>query len=129
MLPKSSKHYIQPTSEELNLDAQLVEDVVSFYYNQLRKSLSDIYYFNITVENLGTFKLKRKELSKLTEKYTKQLSMLTKDTDNQKLLRQEMHRKLENIERIQKLLNLEQERKIKHDERKKALIGKNLEIS
>lgn len=129
MLPKSSKHYIQPTAEELKLDSQLVEDVISFYYNHLRKSLTDIFYFNIAVENLGTFAVKRRGLPKLTEKYAKQLTILTKDTDNQKQLRKELHRKLENIDRIQKLLDVEQERKIKHNERKKALIGKNLEIS
>ena len=57
MLPKSSKHYIVPTAEDLDKDQQLVEDAVSFYYGTLRKTLVDLKCHNIQVENLGLIKI------------------------------------------------------------------------
>ena len=55
MLPKSSKHYILPTAADLNLNPQLVEDVVAFYYSKLRNSLSNLdFYQKLNNCNLQT---------------------------------------------------------------------------
>ena len=56
MLPKNSKHYILPTAEEVNIDPQIVEDAISFYYSTLRKALIELKCHYIQVENLGSFK-------------------------------------------------------------------------
>ena len=42
MLPKSSKHYIQPTADELGLNYELVKDVIDFYYSEVRKNLTSL---------------------------------------------------------------------------------------
>ena len=76
MLPKSSKHFIVPTAENLNVDSQLVEDVISFYYSRIRKTLSSLESPIVRIEHLGSFKVKTKELPKLYNKYKKHLSVL-----------------------------------------------------
>lgn len=113
MLPKNSKHYIEPTAEKLGLDSQFVEDVVSFYYSALRKALVNLESHNIQVEKLGTFKVKKKEIPKIIKKYKKHLSVVTKDTFSQMQIRKELTEKLERAERLQELINADKERKKK----------------
>lgn len=113
MLPKSSKHYIIPTAEKLDMEPQLVEDVIAFYYSTLRKSLSGLAHQNITVENLGLFKVKIKELPSLNKKYEKQLSILTKETFSQMTLRKEVLLKQEKLRALQQIIEKEKTRKKK----------------
>ena len=111
MLPKNSKHCIIPTAEKLNKDAQLVEDIVSFYYSTVRKALTNFLHYNIRLEGIGTFKIKQKELPKLQAKYTKHLSVTTRDTFTQMQLRKELTTKLYRITRITRLIEKEKQRK------------------
>jgi hypothetical protein len=126
MLPKSSKHYIVPTAEALNVDAQLVEDVVAFYYSELRKALSGLACHNIQVENLGTFRAKEKELPKLVAKYKKHLTVLKTDTFQQMSIKKNVEERLEKVLNLQALINSERERKKEFLEKKYGNTGKNI---
>ncbi len=126
MFPKNSKHYIVPTAEELEKDTQLVEDVVSFYYSTLRKSLVDMVGINIQVENLGQFRVKKMDVSKVVEKYKKHLSMITKDTFSQMQLRKEIELKLEKAEKLSQIIEIERERKKQFYKNKKNGFQKDL---
>lgn len=111
MLPKSSKHCIAPTAEELGQDSQLIQDAVGFYYSLLRKTLVELSHTNIQIENLGTFSVKRKEVPLLIKKYNKHLGILTKDTFNQMTLRKETEKKLANAIKLQGMIDTEKTRK------------------
>lgn len=97
MLPKSSKHYIQPAAEELDVDAQMVEAAVSFYFSSVRKTLSDLKCYTVQVENLGSFKAKPKELPKLIAKYTKHLSVLNEETFKGMRTKKDVQEKLDKV--------------------------------
>lgn len=127
MLPKNSKHYVVPTAEELQFETTLVEDVVSFYYASLRKALVNLECYNIQVENLGTFKVKEKELPKLYNKYNKHLEVLNSDTFKQMQLKKAIESKLEKIIKIQDLLENERKRKKQFLENKYGNTRKNME--
>lgn len=127
MFPKNSKHYIVPTAEELGKDTQLVEDVVSFYYSTLRKSLVDMIDMNIQVENLGQFRVKKLSVIKVVEKYEKHLSVLTKDTFSQMQLQKELLAKLEKAKRLSEIVDNERARKKQFYNDKKNGFQKNLE--
>lgn len=124
MLPKNSKHFIQPTADELDCDADLVGDVVSFFYKDVRKNLVEMSSPNIQVENLGSFKAKKNELPKLVAKYTKHLDVLKPETFNQVTLQKNIQTKLEKVLGLQKQIDDEKLRKAEFmqnkDERKKA---------
>ena len=62
MLPKSSKHYILPTAADLNLNAQLVEDVVAFYYSKLRNSLSSLEFYKTILLKITSYILKKRKI-------------------------------------------------------------------
>lgn len=111
MLPKSSKHFIQPTANKLNHSTELVDDVVSFFYANVRKNLTEMTGDNIQVPNLGSFKAKRKELPKLIAKYQKHLEVLQPETFNQMRLQKNLQTKLERVKNLQQTINKEASRK------------------
>jgi hypothetical protein len=126
MLPKSSKHYIQPTAEKLGVDAQLVQDVIDFYYSKVRKNLSNLTLHSIRLDNLGTFNVKQKELPKLSKKYTKHLSVLNTDTFQQMQIRKDTEEKLTKVLRLQAILREERKRKDEQKILRNEYIRKNM---
>jgi nucleoid DNA-binding protein len=111
MLPKNSKHYIIPTAEKLNTSPTLVEDVISFYFSELRKTLSNLSFQTIKVENFGSFKAKEKELSKLNIKYTKHLNALNEDNEKYKKIKEDLDSKLSKVVTLQNLIKEEKQKK------------------
>jgi hypothetical protein len=65
-------------AEQLNLSEELVADVVNFYWQEIRKSLSSLSHSRIHVTNLGDFVTK---YWKLDDK----IEMLEKWEENNKL--------------------------------------------
>lgn len=53
--PKKAKEFILNVSQELNLPEEAVADVVNFYWQEIRKSLSSLTHSRIHVTNLGDF--------------------------------------------------------------------------
>jgi hypothetical protein len=128
MLPKASKHYIIPTATDLDLDSQLVEEVVSFYYSTLRKTLSELKCYNVQVENIGTFKAKSKELPKLIAKYKKHLSVLNTETFRGMRTKKDVEEKLAKVVALQDQINETRKRKQEFIKNKKnGNTGTNME--
>ena len=113
MLPKNSKHFIQPTADALNCSADLVSDVVSFFYKDVRKNLTDMSEPNLQLESLGSFKAKKLELPKLVAKYTKHLEVLKPETFTQVTLQKSIQAKLDKTLNLQQMIEEERQRRIK----------------
>ena len=112
MLPKNSKHFIQPVSEELGYDSELVQDVITFYYEELKKTLTDLEFHNIQVEELGLFKAKKDQLPKLYMKYKKQSEALEDPETFQKMtIKKSIEDKLEKVKALQKIIHEDTKRK------------------
>ena len=62
MKPKKSKDIIPIVAEELNLSQQMVSDVTSYYWQEIRKSLSSLKHSRIHITNLGDFTIKHLKL-------------------------------------------------------------------
>lgn len=58
MKPRKSKDLIPIVAEELGVSQQLVSEVTSFYWQEIRKSLSSLKHARIHVTNLGDFTIK-----------------------------------------------------------------------
>ena len=113
MLPKNNKHFIKPTADKLDVDVELVEDAVRFFYSEVRKTLVEMEGPNIQIENLGSFKAKQNELPKLVAKYKKHLNVLKPETFNQMTLKKEIETKLARVLNLQKIIKSEKFRKTK----------------
>ena len=127
MLPKSHKHFIQPTSEELGISKSLVEDVITFYYYELRKTLSNLEFHNIQVEGVGSFKVKHNELLRLIKKYENHLSVITPDTFSQMTIKKDIEDKLAKVLKAHAFLIEDFDRKKEFYKQKKNGFKKNME--
>lgn len=109
--PKSSKTLMKPTAEKLGCDEQMVDDVVNFFYADLRKSLADLEYPIIQLNGIGSFRVKFIEVPKLIIKYEKHLSVLKPETFNQMATLKDVTQKLEKVRRLKKIIDDEAERR------------------
>lgn len=73
MNPRKAKRIYEIVSEDLNIKKDLVEDLVEFYYKDVRKLLSNLEYPRINVDGLGQFVAKPKTVTNAIEKISKSL--------------------------------------------------------
>lgn len=73
MTPKKSKEFLETVADELGYDKTLVKKVVDYYWARVYKAIVNIEHSDVTVANLGTFSLKKKQLNKKILGYTNYL--------------------------------------------------------
>jgi len=78
--PKKHKIFIENIAEEVGVHPALVERFIDFYYTQVRKSLSDLTYPKVYLENLGTFSIRKVKLEKVIKRNRDILGNLEKMT-------------------------------------------------
>ena len=98
--PKKAKQFIPHVAEELSLQESLVEDVISYYWQEVRKSLSKLKHNRVHITNLGDFTTKH---WKLNDK----IQQLEKWEENNKLKgMQELTARFKTAETLYDLKNL-----------------------
>ena len=76
MNPKKAKEFIKPAAEKAEVSEKLANSLINFYWNRVRKEINDVKHYNITIENLGTFKLKHWKIDEIIDKYKKKVSKM-----------------------------------------------------
>lgn len=77
MQPKKAKEYIPQVANELSISEKIVEDIVTFYWQEVRKNLGALKHPRLHITNLGDFTIKH---WKIDEK----IRMLEKWEENNK---------------------------------------------
>ena len=80
MKPKSHKAFFEEVAKEIGVHKDAVDDLVTFYYSKVRKSLSELEDTHISVANLGTFVLRKSKLEKAIKRQKDILGNLEKMT-------------------------------------------------
>ena len=62
MRPKKAKHFVPEVTATLDMPEQLVESVVLYYWEEVRKALSSLSHQRIHLTNLGDFYIKHWKL-------------------------------------------------------------------
>lgn len=121
MNPKKPKEFIKPTAEELELKESIVDDVVSFYWNTVRKVLSNLESPSVSVTNLGTFKVRYNKIEKLKQKYENYLSNLNYEemTFNQHTILNISKAKIASLDLIKSKMEEERQRKLEVKQKRK----------
>lgn len=130
MNPKKPKDFIKPTAEALGHSESLVDEIVSFYWSNVRKALSELKGPSITVPNLGTFKARYSKIEKLEDKYRAYLDGLVpeKMTFNKHTMQNTALEKLEGLKRLREEMQEEYNRKLEvKRKRKEYVANKGLE--
>jgi hypothetical protein len=110
--PKKAKLLIPKTAKDCNLDEELVEDVVDFFYLQLRKKIELIEVPYISIPILGRIYVnKRKlEISIVNLGELLQDERINSDFRNMKRYQKYLIRREQHIKVLQKLIESENER-------------------
>lgn len=105
--PKKAKDYIPFVAKELSIHEKLVEDVINYYWQEVRKSLSSMKHSRIHISNLGDFVVKHWKLDeeiKLLERW--------EESNKQKGIQQMTAR----FKIVENLLNLKTVREVIQEE-------------
>jgi len=78
--PKNYKSFYKDIAEEAEVHKDLVSDFIFFFYARLRKSLSELEHYKISVPNLGTFSIRHHKLKKAIKRQKDILGNLQKMT-------------------------------------------------
>ena len=113
MNPKKPKTFIKPTAESLGASETLVDDVVSFFWNAVRKELSSMESPSVSVANIGTFKVRYGRIEQLQKKYTTTLEKMSMDkmTFDKHTVQNIAKEKLDKLAKLKELMEEEYKRK------------------
>ena len=78
--PKKHKEFKKGIAEQVGVHSDVVDNIVMFYYGQLRKSLSNLDFPIIDVAGLGSFYLRKSKLNRAIKKNKDILGNLEKRT-------------------------------------------------
>jgi len=128
MTPKKSSILYKPVAEELNISETLVEDLISFYYKEVRFHLSSLSHPRINVDGLGHFVVKSFFIEKTIPRLTNKLMIHDTSTFNAYFSKKQSELKLESLIALKLKIDEEFNRKIEFKKIKnEGFIKNNLE--
>jgi nucleoid DNA-binding protein len=120
MIPKKPQVIIKQVAEELNVPQALVDDIVSFYYKEVRKNLSSLEHPKVNLVGLGDFIILKKSVDRLTDRYTNLSKEYNTDTFKNYHNLKVAESKLERLAHARKNIEEFQEKKKKFRDGRKA---------
>ena len=114
MKPLSRLDISKLTSEKLNLEQDVVDDVIRSFYRFLNEELSSLNHTHVNIIGLGTFWIRKKKVLKAIEQQEKVIDMLdyrTKLSLSKYSTLHEAKEKLEKLRIILKEIEAEEEKK------------------
>lgn len=128
MIPKKSSILYKPVAEELNISETLVEDLISFYYKEVRFHLSSLSHPRINVDGLGQFVAKSFFIEKTIPRLTNKLMIHDTSTFNAYFSKKQSELKLKSLIALKLKIDEEADKKTKFKKIKnEGFIKNNLE--
>ncbi len=112
MKPKKSSELYKQVSEDLNIDQDLVESLIEFYYKDVRKLLTNLSYPRINIDGLGHFVSRHGIVNKAIDRISKGLENHDTSTFKAYHNKKAMEIKLNLLESLKKKIDVEFTRKI-----------------
>jgi len=78
--PKDHRIFLEDIADQVGVSPDVVNSFISFYYTEVRSSLSEMVFPRIYIDNLGTFCLRKKKLEKAIRRQKDILGNLEKMT-------------------------------------------------
>jgi len=69
MIPKKPKILYKQLAEESNLNETLIDNLITFYYKEIRSEMSALTHTKIYIDGLGQFVVKARTVDNLILKY------------------------------------------------------------
>lgn len=111
MNPKKAKTVLNDLHYELGLEENLVNDILDFYWQHVRKTIVTAAYPRINIENLGIFQVKYKALDKTITKYENAINKLGTENFNKYVKYDNMKSRLEILLKLKEEMQSEKQRR------------------
>ena len=111
MNPKKPKNILKELYAELDKDESLVNDVIDFYWANVRKAITSLPYPRINIENIGVFQVRYKSLVNTTIKYQRLLDKLDANNFSNYPRYQSLRSRLDILEQTRLILSEENSRR------------------
>ena len=109
--PRKAKEFIPEVANKLSLSEEVIEDVINFYWREIRKNLSELNHVRVHLTNLGDFTLKYWKVDKRIS-YYEDLEKTNKQKGLQQITaRFKLAETIYNLKEVKKILDEEQQRK------------------
>lgn len=104
MIPKKPKDLYKELSEEMGISNELIEDLMEFYYKEIKDNMSNLKHLRIHVDGLGQFVIKEAYVRKCIPKFRQKLTTHDTSTFNAYHNKLTLEKKLIALEIIEKQL-------------------------
>lgn len=125
MIPKKPKLIIKQVSEELDISESMIDDIVSFYYKQVRLNLSSLENLKINIPGLGDFIMRKELVKKLIKKQESFRNATDTETFSKYHNLKQTERKLEKLYAAQ--IKIEEFLKTKKEFKDERISKRNME--
>lgn len=125
MNPKKASKLYRQVAEDTNVEENLVEHLVEFYYKEIRQQLSGLTHPYIRVNGLGHFYAKKIIIRKAIPRFQKILETHDTSTFGAYFNKKSMESKLEKLINIEGLICQEELRKKTFKEKKNESSAKS----
>ncbi len=119
MNPRKARTLIPLVTKELDLEKQLVSDLVYFYWQKVRKALTNMSASRVRVENLGTFNLRVKKTQGLIKALQEDAESADQNSFTGYKSYDNTMEKLEKLTRVMSELETEWEERREHYENRR----------
>lgn len=126
MVPRKTVELIKPTAEATNVSIELVQDLLSFYWIEVRKAIIEMRGHNIFVDSLGTFRMKFWKVPEVIEKYERMIAYYEKKQVENKIsfqrfaIMKELQIRLERVNSVHVLIKQDLVKKQEVKEKRKC---------
>ena len=127
MNPKKAKEFIKLAAEKAEVSEKLASSLINFYWNRVRNNINDVKHYNLSIENLGTFKLIHWKIDEVIDKYKKKVSKM-EGSFVQFTFKQELENRILNFENVKLLIDEKNIKFINIKNLKNEKINSNMEI-
>lgn len=105
MIPQKPEIVIKEVAEQYDIQESIVDDIVSFYYKELRKKLSSLDEIRLNVPGLGHFVIKKSSVDKMTKKYNNMIDKYDSQTFSNYHNKKQAQAKLEKLIKARKKID------------------------
>tara|TARA_S200002703_G_scaffold49279_3_gene42652 strand:+ start:2856 stop:3239 length:384 start_codon:yes stop_codon:yes gene_type:complete len=111
MNPKKARLLYEEVSETEDVPKQLVENLLDFYYKNVRTLLSELYHPRINITGLGLFTARDRAITKAIPKFEKYLENHDTSTYSAYYNKKMLEEKIEFLHSIKEQIEAEKKRK------------------
>jgi hypothetical protein len=112
MIPKKATKLYSQVSEDLDLDENLVETFLEFYYKEIRTLMSNLEYPRLNIDGLGHFVVKSYSVNRAIARYSRSLENHDTSTFGAYYNKKMMETRLDLLMKVEKKILEEEQRKL-----------------